>query len=84
MQAESAANSRRVGTLVGHSDSAAAATTGEIGNIRAQWTSRSQGVKRIGITILVILLAAFFLPGLLLWTLRPPSGHRVGKRAASC
>jgi small-conductance mechanosensitive channel len=83
MQAVSAANVRRVNTLVGNSDGPASVKTGEIGSIRAQMNqTRSLGVKRMGITILVILLGAYFLPSLLLWTLRRALGATRGEEGS--
>jgi small-conductance mechanosensitive channel len=74
MQAVSSANVRRLQTLTG-SDTGGAATAGEIATTRDELNRvRSAGVKRVGVTIGIILLAAYLVPRILLWTLRRALG----------
>jgi small-conductance mechanosensitive channel len=70
LNATSAANVRRVEALTGREPSAPA-MGGEIGQTREELARvRTQGVKRIGLKIGAILLAALLLPRLLVWVFR--------------
>jgi small-conductance mechanosensitive channel len=70
MNAASAANARRAQTLTGREEPGPA-TGGEIAETRGELArARTRGVKWIGLKIGAILLGAFLIPRLLMWSLR--------------